>query len=201
MLANRCAAAALAAFLPMLAAAQSGAPPVPPDSSQIIRAVEVRRLNVFSPTEATSFLTRLANSLHRTTRASVVNRELLFATGAAYDSARVAETERNLRSVGVFRRVHIDSIRTDSGLTARVTTADGWTTRPDFRFGSTGSSVYYTVALEELNFLGTATQVALRYRKNPDRTILLGSFRQARMFRGNVGLSLQYADLSDGTIA
>jgi hypothetical protein len=201
VLANRCAAAALAAFLPMLAAAQSGAPPVPPDSSQIIRAVEVRRLNVFSPTEATSFLTRLANSLHRTTRASVVNRELLFATGAAYDSARVAETERNLRSVGVFRRVHIDSIRTDSGLTARVTTADGWTTRPDFRFGSTGSSVYYTVALEELNFLGTATYVALRYRKNPDRTILLGSFRQARMFRGNVGLSLQYADLSDGTIA
>ncbi|HEV8599767.1 MAG TPA: hypothetical protein VGQ69_10435, partial [Gemmatimonadales bacterium] len=133
MLANRYAAAALAALLPTLAAAQqAGAQPDARDSSQIVRAVEIRRLNVFSPTEASSFLTRLANSLHRTTRASVVNRELLFAPGNSYDSARVAETERNLRSVGVFRRVHIDSVRTDSGLVARVTTADGWTTRPDF---------------------------------------------------------------------
>ena len=200
MLSLRFAATVLAALLPALAAAQQPvAPPVRPDSDGVIQAVEVHRLNIYSPAEASGFFTRLVNKLHRTTRAAVVNRELLFRPGVVYDSARAAETERNLRSVGVFRRVKVDSVRTESGLVARVITADGWTTRPDFRFGSTGSSVYYTVALEELNFLGTATKVALRYRKNPDRTILIGSFQQARLFSGNVGVSLQYADLSDGS--
>jgi len=170
------------------------------DSSRIIRAVEVVRLNVFSPEEARSTLTRLANSLHRTTRAWVVDRELLLRPGMVYDSARVAETARNLRSVGVFRMVSVDSVRTDSGLIMRVTTGDGWTTRPDFRFGVTGSSVTYTAAMDELNFLGTATQLGIRYRKDPDRWSIIGSFRQPRLFWRTVGISLAYYHLSDGDI-
>ena len=39
---------------------------------------------------------------------------------------------------GVFRRVQIDSVRTDSGLTMRVVTKDGWSTRADWRFRSVG---------------------------------------------------------------
>ena len=188
--------AALLALLSASAHAQGA-----PDSSRIIKGVEVVRLNVFSPEEARSTLTRLANSLHRTTRGWVVERELLFRPGMPYDSARVAETARNLRSVGVFRRVSVDSVRTDSGLIMRVITADGWTTRPDFRFGITGSSVTYTAAIDELNFLGTATQLGLRYRKDPDRSSIIGSFRQPRLFLRTVGISLAYYHLSDGDLA
>ena len=36
--------------------------------------------------------------------------------GEPYDSAKVAESERNLRRLGVFRSVKIDSTSTDSGL-------------------------------------------------------------------------------------
>ncbi len=189
-------AAALLALLPATVQSQG-----PPDSSLIIRGVEVHRHNVFSPSEAKSTLTRLANSLHRTTRAWVVERELLFRPGMPYDSARAAETARNLRGVGVFRRVTVDSVRTDSGLIMRVTTADGWTTRPDFRFGSSGSSIYYTLALDELNFLGTATQLGVRYRKDPDRWSVIGTFRQPRLLWRRVGLSAAYYRLSDGDIA
>lgn len=188
--------AALLALLSTSVHAQSSS-----DSARIIRGVEVVRLNVFSPEEARSKLTRLANSLHRTTRGWVVERELLFRPGMAYDSAQVAETARNLRSVGVFRVVSVDSVRTDSGLIMRVTTGDGWTTRPDFRFGVTGSSVTYTAALDELNFLGTATQVGVRYRKDPDRWSIIGSFRQPRLLWRTVGISLAYYHLSDGDIA
>ncbi len=187
--------AALLALLPTIARSQEVS-----DTSQVIRAVEIRRLNVFGPTEATSTLPRLANSLHRTTRQGVVERELLFHSGMVYDSARVAETARNLRSVGVFRSVSIDSVHTDSGLIVRVTTADGWTTRPDFRFGSSGSSITYTAALDELNFLGTATQLGVRYRKDPDRSSVIGTFRQPRLLWRSVGLSLAYYHLSDGDI-
>ena len=57
----------------------------------------------------TSFA-RLANALHIQTRAATIRRELLFRPGEPYDSARVAESERNLRALGVFRRVTIDSV-------------------------------------------------------------------------------------------
>jgi hypothetical protein len=171
-----------------------------PDSTAVIRGVEIQRYNVFSPSEAKSTLTRLANSLHRTTRRGVVERELLFRPGMPYDAARVAETARNLRAVGVFRSVRIDSARTDTGLIMRVTTGDGWTTRPDFRFGSSGSSITYTAALDELNFLGTATQLGVRYRKDPDRWSVIGSFRQPRLLWRTVGISLAYYHLSDGDI-
>jgi len=189
--------AALASVPPAVLLAQDTARV---DTARLIRAVELRRHSIFAPTEATSFLPRLANSLHITTRPSVIRRELLFRPGSPYDSAAVAETARNLRSVGVFRRVMIDSIRSDTGLVLRVTTGDGWTTRPEFRFGSTGSKVFYTLSLDELNFLGTATRVGVRYRKNPDRSTVIASFRQPRLFAGNVGLQLQYEDRSDGSL-
>ena len=191
MIARRCFPAFLA-LLPATLHAQESAP--------IVRAVELRRLNVFAPSEAGSFLPRLANSLHRTTRPWVIERELLFGPGRPYNDDQVAETARNLRSVGVFREVRIDSVRTDSGLIMRVVTADGWTTRPDIRFGSSGSSISYTLALEELNFLGTATQLGLRYRKTPDRWTFVTSFRQPRLIRRTIGLTLQYYKLSDGDI-
>src|SRR3972149_10477892 len=72
------------------------------DSVPILRAVEVHRLNVFSPSEARSFLPRLANRLHITTRAWVVERELLFGPGSRYDSARVAETAPDIPPRGGF---------------------------------------------------------------------------------------------------
>lgn len=192
---RRLAAAAFAALAPAAAAAQGVART---DSSLVVRAVEIRRLNIFSPAEATGFLTRLANSLHFTTRASVVRRELLFRPGEPYDSAAVAETARNLRSLGIFRSVAIDSVRTDSGLAMRVTTGDGWSTRPDVRFRSAGSSVVFTVALEELNFLGTATLIGAWYRHTPDRSSVTATFRQPRLFAGQVGVSALYEDRSDG---
>ena len=194
----------LALVLPPLALNGQDSPPPPApvkaDTAPIIRAVEIHRSNVFSPAEARSFLPRLANKLHRTTRPWVVERELLFGAGDRYDSARVAETARNLRAVGVFREVRIDTVRTDSGLTARVMTSDGWTTRPEIAFGSSGSSIYYTLALEELNFLGTATHIGLRYRKNPDRWSIITSFRQPRLFRRTTGVSILYYHLSDGDL-
>lgn len=190
-------AAALGALAPLPLAAQAAPDAGPP----LIRGIELQRHNIFDPGEAESFVPRLVNGLHVTTRPSVIRRELLFRAGQPYDSARAAETARNLRSLGVFRSVRIDTVHTDSGLVMRVTTGDGWSTRPDFRFRSTASSVVYTLSLEESNFLGTATLLGLRYRKTPDRSTVTASFRQPRLFAGRIGLSLVYEDRSDGSLA
>ena len=121
--------------------------------------------------------------------------------GEPYDSALVAESERNLRALGLFRRVQIDSVHTDSGVTMRVETKDGWSTRADWRFRSVGSDVEFTIGLIEDNLLGTATLAGVRYRKTTDRTSVELGFRQPRLFAGRVGLAAAYENRSDGEVA
>ena len=167
-------------------------------SSRTIRAVSIQRNDIFDPAESTSWFTRLANRLHLTTREGVVRRELLLRTGEPYDSARAAETARNLRSLGVFRQVRVDSVRSDSGLVLNVITRDGWSTRPDFRFRSTGGETEYTIAFIEDNLLGTASQASVKYRKTPDRTSTSFSFLQPRFISRTIRFGIEYEDRSDG---
>ena len=195
---SRLVAAALTALLPSALSAQHASPP---DSSAIIHAIEIRRLNIFAPSEARTFLPRLTNSLHRTTRAAVISRELLFKVGEPYDSAIVQETTRNLRSLGIFRRVLSDTVRGDSGLKVRVTTADGWSTRLIANLSSTGHSLVPVIGIADNNFFGTGTYVALRYRKNPDRSQVVATFSALRLLPDRMGISTQYEDRSDGWLA
>ncbi|MGH7659253.1 MAG: POTRA domain-containing protein, partial [Gemmatimonadales bacterium] len=170
------------------------------ESAPVIRAIEVHRFDIFDPSEATGIIPRLANGLHVTTREFVVRRELLFRVGQPYDSARVAETERNLRALGLFRRVVIDSVHTDSGLTVRVSTHDGWSTKADVRFRSTGDEVEYGIGFTEENLAGTATLASIRFRKTPDRTRLVFGFLQPRFIFRTMRLGVEYEDRSDGRI-
>ncbi len=165
-----------------------------------VRAVELDRRDIFDPGER-GFVARVGNALHVQTRAGIIRRELLFRAGEPFDSARVAESERNLRGLGVFRRVLIDTVRTDSGLVARVVTKDGWSTKADWRFRSTGGEVAFTIGLVEDNLLGTASSAAVRYRKTPDRSTVTLAFRRPRLFAGAVGLGAIYEDRSDGRAA
>jgi hypothetical protein len=169
-------------------------------ASQTLRGVVLDRRDIFESKEEKHWLARVANDLHIMTRAAVVRRELLFAHGESYDSAKIAESERNLRALGVFRRVHIDTVRTDSGLVAHVITRDGWSTKADWRFRSAGGDIAFTIGMVEDNLLGTATSAALRYRRDPDRSSVTVGFRRPRLFFGRVTLAAEYDDLSDGQI-
>jgi hypothetical protein len=187
-------------LLPVQLTAQSKDDAKPPvDSASIIDRVRLVRRDIFDPDER-GWLARTANRLHFQTRAGVIWREILLRPGDRYDSALVAESERNLRSLGIFRRVQIDSVRRDSSLVLRVLTKDGWSTQIDWRFRSTGGEVAFTVGLIETNLLGTASTAALRYRKDPDRSSVALSFRRRRLLWGTVGLALQYENRSDGRV-
>ncbi|MCA9763391.1 MAG: hypothetical protein KC544_09730, partial [Gemmatimonadetes bacterium] len=98
--------ALLAAALPPLAAQQSASVQPP-----TVDHVEIRRNSVFDADEASFFLLRAVNALHVTTREYVIRRELLLRAGTPWDSARAAESARNLRRLGVFRSVRVDSVR------------------------------------------------------------------------------------------
>ena len=98
----------------------------------------------------------------------MIRSELLFRPGMPIDSALISETERNLRGLGLFRNVAIDTVRTDSGLVARVTAADAWTTSPGFDFESTGGQSFFAASFIENNFVGMGSQVLARYGTYPD---------------------------------
>jgi hypothetical protein len=189
-------------LLGLLGAAGPLAAQAAPDSTSapVVTRIELTRRNIFADSEATFFLPRLVNRLHVTTRPYVIERELLFQEGGRLDSLALSETARNLRRLGVFRTVRIDTVRTDSGMVMRIATQDGWSTKPELSFRSTGGQTAWRVSLTEENFLGTASLLLLGYEKDPDRSTFGLGFRQPRLIRGIAGVGLRYEDRSDGTI-
>ncbi len=169
-----------------------------PDTVPLIRHVELRRSDVFDSAEARKWYARLVNGLHIMSRPSVIERELLLGPGDPWDSARAAETARNLRRLGVFRQVSVDSATTDSGLVMLVTAKDGWSTQADLRFRSTGGQTDWQAALIERNLLGTATRLVGRYRHTPDRNLWNAQFVQPRLFARSLSLALRYEKRTDG---
>ena len=143
-------------------------------------------------------LFRIANAIRFTTRTNVVRRELLFRQGEVYDSAIVAESERNLRAFGIFQDAVIDSSTVDGKLVVTVRTFDGWSTQFNVNGGFTAGTFTWSVVLAEQNFGGTATRVDVSYRKEPDRTATRIGTRLRRVFASSIAATGFYESLSDG---
>ncbi|HEX9894827.1 MAG TPA: hypothetical protein VGA78_12940, partial [Gemmatimonadales bacterium] len=101
-----------------LPAQDSTVSPPPP----VVGRIELTRRNIFADSEATFFAPRLVNRFHVTTRPYVIERELLFERGQALRPDALEETARNLRRLGVFRRVLVDTVRRGATLVALVET-------------------------------------------------------------------------------
>lgn len=191
--------AGLAALLwPGWLAAQGRATDSVTATPPIIQAVQLRREDLFDSLETIHWYARWANSVHVVTRPWVIRRELLFKPGQPWDSALVAESARNLRRLGHFRSVEIDSIATDSGLLVRTTTRDGWTTRISAGIRTTGNQVGWSFSLYDSNTLGTGIAGLIGYRQIPDRNILQLGVAAPRLLFNRIGVRGQYQALSDG---
>jgi hypothetical protein len=165
----------------------------------VIDTVIVVNHNIFASTdEAPGFLPGFINALHRTTRAGVIRRTILLEPGMRYDSARVVESERLLRDLGVFRDVKFDTLRIGDRLALRVTTGDGWSTSLNAGYSTTAGSVSWLLTASERNLLGTATALSVGLHHNPDRNNLSFLYQNAAFLSRRAALSYEYDDLSDG---
>jgi hypothetical protein len=155
--------------------------------------------NVFDPPDGTPRLVaKLGNALHVTTRTAVIRRLLLVGAGSPLDSARLVESERALRELGVFRSVRLDTLRVANRLALRVETADGWSTSPQLNFASSAGSTTWSAAMVERNFLGLATLVSASYGVTPDRHSLDLQFASPGLVFRHAPLLAVYSHLSDG---
>ena len=167
----------------------------------LVESLRIVTRSVFDSAETRFLPFRLLNLLHAETRTFVVRRELLVLPGQRVDSARLLETERNLRALGIFQEVSIREMPGDSGVILVVETTDAWTTTPSLDFKSSGEQLSFSVSLQERNFLGTATTALLQYRDDPDRSSLAVAVDAPRVTGGTVGLAFSYLDRSDGRAA
>jgi hypothetical protein len=165
----------------------------------IIDTVIVVTQDIYSPEEEErSWVYRLTNGLHVTTRPSVVRYELLFRQGEPYDPLKVAETERNLRARGLFRDVEIDTLRLGDKLAVRVRTSDGWTTSLKISLNFSAGEATWGLGLEERNLLGSGARGGISYRQEPDRTAFRLSGGMDRIAGTRLGVNGFYDALSDG---
>jgi len=185
---------------PAFAGAQSTQSPPPPkgNTPATVTTVQVQREDIFDRSDSASWIARGANLLHVVTKPHIVNREILIREGQPYDSVTAAETARNLRKLGIFREVSVDSVRDSSGVVERVTTRDSWTTQPYVSFKSTGDQITWGVGITEKNLLGYQTKVSLRYTKDPDRSTTNVEVNVPRVLWNRIGFTGITNQLSDG---
>src|SRR5215469_915128 len=183
-----------------------GAPGVPSPaeleaSGAVIGQVFIDNQNIFdlsNPKDNTA-LFRLANRLHIKTRASVIRKQLLFRSGDRYDRRVIDESERILRLDGIFYDAWIREVGYHDGkVDLKVTTRDVWTLNPGFNYSRTGGTNSTGLQLEEINFLGFGTDVAVRHSINVDRTESMLSASNMHAFGTWTALGFAWADNSDG---
>lgn len=162
-----------------------------------IDTVEIRPTNVFAPDEAAKsfFPYGLANALHFTTRASFIQKQILFAPGDVLRADLLAETERNLRAFGLFRKANVRA----EGTRVIVETADAWTLLLRGSLSNKGGVTTYSIGAEEYNLLGTGRQFGFAWEKETDRSSRSVFYADPNLFAPHTPFRIDVSELSDGS--
>jgi hypothetical protein len=146
-------------------------------------------------------LYRLANKLHITTQPNVIRQQLLFKSGDRFSQRLLDESARILRSA---RYLYDASVRPvayrDGRVDIAVTTRDVWTLNPGISFSRSGGKNTAGIELEELNLLGTGTDLSIAKKSGVDRDSTLIEYKDRNLFSSWVNVYAAYASNSDGSL-
>jgi hypothetical protein len=146
-------------------------------------------------------LSRLANRLHITTRESTIEDQLLFKSGDLYQPGLLEESARILRDTRYLRDAMVRPVAFHDGVVdIEVTTQDVWTFNPGISFGRKGGKNTSGVEFEELNFLGTGTQLGLGFKSGIDRDSKFVHYRDRQLGSSWWEIDTTYSDNSDGRL-
>jgi outer membrane translocation and assembly module TamA len=157
---------------------QQAAQPIPSDTElerahAVIGRIEIHNENIFdlqNPKDDNWFF-RLANRLHPVTRQQTIREQLLFHTGEPYSRHLLDESARILRANPYFYDASIRPIAYHHGkVDVLVVTRDVWTLNPGFDFSRSGGKSTTGFQIEDINTLGTGTDVKLEHSNSVDRT-------------------------------
>ena len=149
--------------------------------------------------QESGWLYRAADTLHRSTRRQVVERELLFHPGEPFRAALLSESERLLRAQRTFRAAEVVPIRYHDGVVdVGVTTRENWSLKPSIGFKRSGGANRLHFEVQETNLLGLGKELTVLREDNVDRTSLLLHYSDPQILGTRLRGELAYSDNSDG---
>jgi outer membrane protein assembly factor BamA len=167
----------------------------------IIGEVALDKANIFdlSNPDENNWLYRAANRFHILTRDKVISRQLLFATGDAYDQRVVEESARILRRNGYIYDAHIKATQTADGVVdLTVRTRDVWSLTPELSLSRSGGETRSRIGIEEKNLFGYGQQLRILRDNDIDREENVIEFSDRNLGGSWVSLDARYSDNSDG---
>lgn len=180
--------------------------PIPSDAElertrAVVGRIEINNENIFdlANPKDNNWLFRLADRLHPVTRERTISEQLLFQTGDPYSRHLLDESARILRGNPYFYDASIRPVAYHDGkVDVLVTTRDVWTLNPGFNFSRSGGKSATGFQIEEINTLGTGTDVKLEHTTSVDRTesdiMVMNPHTLGTWFTTNIA----YGSLSDG---
>ncbi len=146
------------------------------------------------------FVKSSMNTLHPSTRRSVIERELLFRTGDPLRPARLAETERNLRSLGYLTNVEVVPVDTlpDGTVPVEVRVQETWSLQAEFSYSRSSGAQQWNLHVSDENFLGRGLNVEMGVGENEDRSFRMVGYHDRRLWGSPWRLDLGLVDQSDG---
>ena len=187
----------------------------PPDETAVPDGAELERRgaiignvlvypeNIFDleDPEENKALYRLANSVHVRTQPHVIRQQLLFKSGDLYSQRLLDESARILRSARYIYDASVQPIAFKDGrVDVAVTTRDVWTLNPGISFSRSGGENSTGIELEELNLLGTGTDLSIAHTSGVDRDSTLFEYKDRHLFNSWVAVQAAYASNSDGSL-
>lgn len=163
----------------------------------IVNDIIIQRSDVFEKNDKDWFFAApLLNFLHTKTKEYVIKDELLFRKGSSVSEEYLLETERNLRSTGLFTnvRIELDSVSTDL-YNVYVLTKDRWSLYPVPKGKTGGGFSQYGATIDENNLFGTGTKISAEILNRKENNIGWQSrfeLAQRRFFRTDFSLYAQY---------
>jgi outer membrane protein assembly factor BamA len=145
-------------------------------------------------------LFRLANDLHIQTKQPTIAAQLLFRVGDRYNPKKLAETERNLRTLRYIYDARVVPVKYEGGkVEVKVITKDVWTLSPGISFGRSGGTNNTRFELEEHNLLGWGKTIQVSHGANVDRSTNAIDYEDANLFGSRWTLGAYYAHSNDGS--
>ncbi len=175
----------------------------------MVGEITIQRRNIFSPTEEETgtflvkSLRRLMNRVHFRTRPNVIRKEFLFQSGDPFRPELLAETERNLRSLGFLNDISVSPVDTAAGgdVSIVVNTRESWTLKTDASYTqASGGDRRWSLQFSDTNFLGYGTTMGVGLGGDENSNYWNVWYRQRRILGTALWFGMDDREREDGHI-
>ncbi len=164
-----------------------------------IGKVTVNANDIFDLSRETKFIHRFGNRFHKQTRAKVIEQQLLFKSGDAFDFSVIAESERLLRENDYLKSANITAVeRCGNAINIQVTTRDLWSLIPKILYKRTGGESRAGFEIREANLFGWGKELAFSYEQGIERDQTILNYKDKHLLGSRQQLTLQWQDNTDG---